>query len=123
MDVLRQLVGGEVTARGGNRCVVFLPGGVLLDEGGENVEIETLEIPLLLEEPGLELGAASEGEAGQERAAVEIGRPTEGLDPVATFGEPGEGDEVGEDTLRVEPDVVARGEQKVRVGQSTAQVR
>jgi hypothetical protein len=108
VDVLRQLVAGEVATSIGNGQVIFLPGGMHLDEGGENVEIATLAIPLLLEKPGLELRTVSQGEAGQELAAVEISCPPEQLDCVSTIREPIESHKIGPYTLNVKAGAVAR---------------
>lgn len=122
MNVLRELIRSEVTAGIPNGQVIFLPGGMLLDKGGEYLQIATLAISLLLEDPRLELRTASEGEAGQERATVEISCPTERPDLFSTLRELVENDEIGPYALSVEADMVAGSNQEIRFGQDTAQV-
>ncbi|MEA3399883.1 MAG: hypothetical protein U9R79_01435 [Armatimonadota bacterium] len=122
MDVLRQLVGGEVAPRRGDGGVELLARGVSFDEGHEDIEIGVLTVSLLLDEPGLELGAPGEGEAGQEGATVEIGGPAEGFEPALRVGQPYEREEVGGDAVPIEADAVVGGDQHVWVRQGAAQV-
>jgi hypothetical protein len=123
VDVLRQLVGGEVAAGIPNSRVVFPPCGIGLDEGRKDVEIATLTIPLLLENPRLKLRTPGQGEASQERSTVEIRCAAERLDAIATIRELIERDEIGPYALSVEADPVPGDNQEIRFGQGMAQMR
>ena len=74
MHILCQVVNGKVVLSDGNRGGVVGLRGVQLDDGSERIKAATLPATALRVEPRVVVGAAREGEAVEEWAAIQVDR-------------------------------------------------
>ncbi len=135
MHVFVQIVCFQVALGIGNGCVKLSFGCPHLDQGSQRLQVKAFQDVLLLGGPGIVLGAARKGEAGQEGATVEVYSLAEILAPhplrslKRNWGVWGEGSahplkshHVRPGAPGVQPDLILRNEQQIGVRQSVAQV-